>query len=163
MRADSPPGLACYEAEVGYFLHTPLGGGHTSHHVTSTHGALDKLCAESQTHFEHSEMGRWAKGCWGSFSKPCMSWESILGPLMHPDTLCLRELNCTTAIRELFYLCMLHYDTLCVNKERGTRHNLGSKCYFVICKYWRPLSQQRESMRVCVTLTTICFKQTVGH
>lgn len=57
--------------------------------------------------------------------------------------------NCGTAIRELFYLCALHYDTLCVNKS-GTRHNIASKCYFAISKVLTPsVTAVGEDERVC--------------
>lgn len=145
----------CCSVEVGCFLHTPLGGGHTSHCVTSTHTALDQLPTESQTRFQHRRMRGWGKGYSGSLKKTlCQLTVNSLGSNALTDTVlkgATSSLNCTTAIKELVYLWTLHNDTLC---ER-TRHNLGSKCYFVC---WCLLSKQWGRMGGSVTLTTICIK-----
>lgn len=42
-------------------------------------------------------------------------------------------------------------------------HNLGAECYLVIRESRRPRSQLWARMRGCVTLTTICIKQTLGQ
>lgn len=106
VRAASPPGSACSKAEVGFFVHTPLDGGHTSHRVTSTHRALDQLPAESQTHFQRRGMREWAKGYRGSFSKTlCELRVNSLGSNAHQDLLlkgATLALNYVTAIRGTF-------------------------------------------------------------
>ncbi len=112
-------GVLQYEADVESFLYTQLGGGHTSHRVPSIHRALDQLPAEHT--FSTAEWGDEPKVTEGHFQKPPV-WVNPLGSnadrgvVLKGATLAL---NCAAAIRELFYLCMLHYDTLCVNKREA--------------------------------------------